>query len=205
MSVVKSRREQYTEATRAALLEAATQLFAAHGFAGTALSDVASATAVTRGAVYHHFANKQALFEAVLEKLEQEAADQAGAVAAETSTSWQAAFAALDNFLLRCCDPIYARVVWHEGPLALGWDRWEECEQRYAYGLISSLLQRLVEDGEVAPVPIAPPTKVVFFMLGAAGKALADADAAERAELCEQYASTIRRLVGGLRYDPPVG
>jgi AcrR family transcriptional regulator len=67
MTEVKSRREMYSEATRAALLDEATALFAERGYAGTSLEDVASASQVTRGAVYHHFASKQALFEAVLQ------------------------------------------------------------------------------------------------------------------------------------------
>src|SRR5258708_314845 len=64
MSHVKSRREMYSEATRAALLDEATTLFAARGYASTSLEDIASASQVTRGAVYHHFASKRALFEA---------------------------------------------------------------------------------------------------------------------------------------------
>src|SRR5919106_1061788 len=65
MSRPKSRRELYSEATRAALLETATAMFAERGFAGTSLDDIAVATQVTRGAVYHHFESKQAVFEAV--------------------------------------------------------------------------------------------------------------------------------------------
>ncbi|HEX2176531.1 MAG TPA: TetR family transcriptional regulator, partial [Nocardioidaceae bacterium] len=73
MPDVKSRREQYSEATRAALLEAATALFHERGFGGTALEDVAAAAQVTRGAVYHHFTNKRDLFEAVIDALETQA------------------------------------------------------------------------------------------------------------------------------------
>jgi len=58
----QSRRELYSEATRAALLDEATRLFATRGYAGTSLEDVAVASQVTRGAVYHHFDGKQALF-----------------------------------------------------------------------------------------------------------------------------------------------
>ena len=67
MQQVRSRRELYSEATRAALLDEATRLFAQRGYAGTSLEDVAAASQVTRGAVYHHFDGKQALFEAVLD------------------------------------------------------------------------------------------------------------------------------------------
>src|SRR5881392_4304800 len=66
----QSRRELYSEATRAALLDEATRLFAARGYTGTSLEDVAVASQVTRGAVYHHFDGKRALFEAVLDAQE---------------------------------------------------------------------------------------------------------------------------------------
>src|SRR4051812_37834366 len=111
MSPVKSRREAYSEATKAALLEEATRLFAEHGYAATSLEQIASATRVTRGAVYHHFASKQALFEAVLEGQERRAIEEVAA-AATAADPWDAALLALDAFLDRCCDPTYGRLVW---------------------------------------------------------------------------------------------
>ena len=113
MPEVKSRREMYSEATRAALLDTATALFAERGYAGTSLEDVASASQVTRGAVYHHFASKQALFEAVLEL--QEARVTAEVLAAASAPDpWDAALLALDAYLTHCCDPVYGRLVWLE-------------------------------------------------------------------------------------------
>src|SRR5437773_5827824 len=114
MQDVKSRREMYSEATRAALLDAATTLFAERGYAGTSLEDVATAARVTRGAVYHHFAGKQALFEAVLDQQERQADAQIVA-AAVADDPWQAATQALDAFLTKCCEPAYSRLVWVEG------------------------------------------------------------------------------------------
>src|SRR5690606_20292643 len=55
-------------ATRAALLEIARTLFAARGYAGTGTEDVVGRAGVTRGALYYHFADKRALFEAVVEQ-----------------------------------------------------------------------------------------------------------------------------------------
>ena len=115
MPEVKSRRELYSEATRAALLDEATTLFAERGYAGTSLEDVASASQVTRGAVYHHFASKQALFEAVLD-LQEERATTEILAAATAADPWDAAMLALDAFLTQCCDPVYGRLVWLEGP-----------------------------------------------------------------------------------------
>src|ERR1700754_27350 len=115
MSRAKSRREQYSEATRAALLETATAMFAERGFARTSLDEIATATQVTRGAVYHHFDSKQALFEAVLESLEQDIVQRVTTAAtAGPPDPWQAALAGLDAFLDRCCDPTYGRLCWLE-------------------------------------------------------------------------------------------
>ena len=99
MPVVKSRREQYSEATRNALLEAATALFFERGFGRTALEDVAAAAQVTRGAVYHHFTNKQQLFEAVLDSLESQAKQRVTAATAGVADPWESAMAGLDAFL----------------------------------------------------------------------------------------------------------
>ena len=135
MQQVRSRRELYSEATRAALLDEATRLFATRGYAGTSLEDVAVASQVTRGAVYHHFDGKQALFEAVLDAQETRAITRITA-AATADDPLNEALQALDAFLDQCCDPVYGRLVWLEGPTALGWHRWRECEQKYAYGLV---------------------------------------------------------------------
>lgn len=203
MSTVKSRREQYSLATRAAILDAATRRFAEVGFAGTALEDVAADIQATRGAVYHHFDNKKALFEAVLEQLESEAVERSAAAADAAPDPWQGAFAALDTFLDDCCDPIYGRVVWREGPLALGWLRWRECEEKYAYGVINRLLGALIDGGYIERVPLETATRITFAMLGAAGLALAEASEAEKPAVKAEYTEVIARLMTGLRVNAP--
>lgn len=53
--------------TRAAILAAARELFAAHGFAGTSMRAVASAAGVDAALVHHYFGTKDDLFLAALE------------------------------------------------------------------------------------------------------------------------------------------
>jgi AcrR family transcriptional regulator len=198
MQPVKSRREMYSEATRAALLEEATTLFAQRGYAGTSLEDVASASQVTRGAVYHHFAGKQALFEAVLDAQEARAtAEIAAAAAAEDP--WDAAMLALDAFLGQCCDPTYGRLVWLEGPTALGWHRWRECEEKYAYGLVQRFICSLIEAGYLEARAVDSLVKFSFWMLGGAGLTLAEAPADDKPRLREEWGYLIRRTISGLR------
>ncbi|PWW56090.1 TetR/AcrR family transcriptional regulator [Actinokineospora spheciospongiae] len=199
MSDVKSRREQYSDATRAALIAAATTRFATEGYSATALEDVAADIRATRGAVYHHFGNKRALFEAVMEELAAAAFEQIVRARAGADSPWAGAVAALEAFLDRCMDPVYSRVVWQEGPVALGWRAWQATEQKYAYGQIEEILRDLVGDGEIDPLPLGPATRVVFWALGAAGLGLAEADPAERSALRADYAEVARRLLVGLR------
>lgn len=199
MPPVKSRREQYSEATRAALLETAVAMFAARGFARTSLDEIATATQVTRGAVYHHFESKQGLFEAVLEQLETGMAQRVATAAREVDDAWRAALAGLDAFLEQCCDPVYGRLCWREGPAALGWHRWKECEERFAYGLTEGFLRALMDAGYLARAPLEVPTRLVFGLLGAAGLALADAPEPDKPQVRDQCAAVMRRMLEGMR------
>ncbi|HWG63722.1 MAG TPA: TetR family transcriptional regulator [Streptosporangiaceae bacterium] len=198
MSQVKSRREMYSEATRASLLEEATALFAERGYAGTSLEDVAAASQVTRGAVYHHFAGKQALFEAVLD-LQETRADADIVAAATAADPWEAALLALDAFLNQCCDPTYGRLVWLEGPAALGWHRWRECEEKYAYAIVERFIHGLIDGGYIADNAVDTQVRFAFWILGGAGLALAEAAEADRPRLREEWGNLIRQTITAMR------
>jgi AcrR family transcriptional regulator len=198
MSEVKSRRELYSEATRAALLDEATTLFAERGYTGTSLEDVASASQVTRGAVYHHFASKQALFEAVLEV--QEARVTAEVLAAATAPDpWDAALLALDAYLAHCCDPVYGQLVWLEGPAALGWHRWRECEKNYSYGLVERFIRDLVEAGYIGDRAFGSLVQYAFWMLGGAGLAVAEAPPPDKPRVRDEWRYLIAQAITSLR------
>src|SRR5690242_12241826 len=70
---VVSRRAQYSASTKRALVDEATRLFTSQGYAATSLDAITSGARVTKGALYHHFSGKQAVFEAVFEKIENDA------------------------------------------------------------------------------------------------------------------------------------
>ncbi|GGS41508.1 TetR/AcrR family transcriptional regulator [Actinokineospora fastidiosa] len=199
MPAIRSRREQYSEATRAAILDAATRRFATSGFAATGLEDVAADIQATRGAVYHHFASKKALFEAVLEEQEVIGFRWIERARAAASDPWQGAMAAMEAFLDQCLDPVYSRIVWQEGPIALGWQAWQESEKKYAYAHIAEILAELVGAGLLSPLPEETATHVCFTMLGSAGMALAQADPADQPRLRAEYGDVFRRMLAGLR------
>ncbi|MBK1784287.1 TetR/AcrR family transcriptional regulator [Prauserella cavernicola] len=199
MPPVKSRREMYSDATRAALLEQATALFAERGYTGTSLADVATATQVTRGAVYHHFASKLALFEAVIDAQESRAMEDVGAAAAGIDDPLEAAMTALGVFLDHCCEPVYGRLCWQEAPTALGFARWHDYEQDYALALVKGFVELLMRAGHLPHTAPESTTRYFFWMLGGAGLALSGTAPEDKQRVRDEWFDLIRKSISGMR------
>lgn len=199
MSNVKSRRELYTETTKEALLEEASRLFAEQGYAATSLEEVASASLLTRGAVYHHFAGKKALFEAVLDRLGVEVMKRVTAIAAQHSDPIEASLAALDAFLVESCDPVYGKLIWQEGPLALGWEGWRRSEHEHSYALVEGMVAALMEIGYLERKAERTTVRLFYEVLGGAGLAISEACPEEKTRVREECSDLLRRMLTGLR------
>jgi AcrR family transcriptional regulator len=157
-----------SEATRGALLEAARRLFTEHGFAATSRDEIAEASGVTRGALYHHFSSKEGLFRAVVEQLEEEMTNHVAEVAmAEADPAAQLRLGAL-AFLDACLDPSVRRIVLLEAPAVLGWDQWREIDERYGLALLTHVVEAAMEAGQLAPTAAGP---LAHMLLGALNEA----------------------------------
>lgn len=108
---VKPLRARQAEATRSLLIEVARENFTAHGYAGTSIDDVIRQAGVARGALYHHFSGKEALFRAVYEVVEGEVVARVMAAAASEASPWDAVRAGLSAFLDACLEPAFRRIV----------------------------------------------------------------------------------------------
>lgn len=140
-------------ATRAALLAAARRLFAKNGFAATGTDAILAETGVTRGALYHHFADKQALFAAVCEALHAE-----GEVAIETEAdaapdSWRAVVDGCLAFLDFMVRRDVRRILILEAPTVLGWKAWNAMDRRHGFGLLIEGVEAAVRAGELEGDP----------------------------------------------------
>jgi AcrR family transcriptional regulator len=144
---VRSRREEYAEATHEALLDSASACFFESGFAATSLDHVARRARVTKGAIYHHFTSKRELFLAVLERQQEHGVGSVTSAGASAADAWSGIVAAIDAFLDTISDPVYQRLCWVEGPSALGFEEWWSCGERYEIEVISRLLQRAADAG----------------------------------------------------------
>ncbi|WP_332765046.1 TetR/AcrR family transcriptional regulator [Phenylobacterium sp.] len=140
---------QKAEATRAALIASARALFARDGYGATGTEAILAAAGMTRGALYHHFADKQALFAAVCETLHAE-----GERAIEThADAAPNAFAALIDGCLAFLDfvvrPEVRRILILEAPGVLGWDQWNEMDRRHGFGLLIEGVGAAVAEGSL--------------------------------------------------------
>lgn len=145
----KTRREEYSEATRAALLAAAKRLFTAQGYQATGIEAVAQASRVTRGALYHHFADKRALFDALVVELQSEAVAAVVKRVGGERDRWAAMRAGTEAFLDACAEPAYLRLVIQEAPAVLGLARYREIDEAHTRGLLIRALKGLKEAGDI--------------------------------------------------------
>jgi len=93
-----ARQAERLEATRGAIVAAATDLFGRQGYAATTMDQVASAAGVAKGAVYHHFPGKERLFETVLEAVTQQLAAEIAGRAAAAADVWDAVAVATEAY-----------------------------------------------------------------------------------------------------------
>jgi AcrR family transcriptional regulator len=191
---------EQSDATRRKLVAAARSLFAEHGFARTSTESIVQAAGVTRGALYHQFEDKTALFQAVYEDLEQEVVDRVHDATAGLEDPLEVLRVGCDAFLDACLDQAVQSVVLREGPSVLGWERWREIDQAYGLGMITAVLEMAMSTGAIRPAPLDALSHVVFGGLMEAAILLASkADPkAARAEV----GASVAALLDGLAAQP---
>jgi AcrR family transcriptional regulator len=188
-----------TRTTQDALIRTARRLFAERGYAHVPADEIAAEAGLTRGALYHHYADKQALFRVVFEALEGEITDEIRAAADEHSVGWVSVTAALTTFLDVCQRPEVVQIALTDAPAVLGWQTWREIEARHGLGLITEHLQALSAAGLLvrAPVPMLAQLTVSAVIEAALLIANADDQDAARAEAGEALLAMFAGLVRG--------
>jgi AcrR family transcriptional regulator len=133
--------KQSGQSTRDQIVTVARQLFAKDGYAGTSTEQVLQQTGISRGALYHHFKNKESLFEAVLEDLEGELAGAAAKAAAGAPNPAAALRTGCASFLMEAAKPEVRQIVLVDAQSVVGWRKWREIEERYGLGLLKQGLK----------------------------------------------------------------
>ncbi|WP_250028797.1 TetR/AcrR family transcriptional regulator [Paractinoplanes maris] len=190
--------EQRSASTRAALITAARPLFAAAGFAGVSTEAIVRAAGVTRGAMYHQFADKTELFAAVFETVEAELTQRIDAAVAGSGESSPIALMKLGaaTWLDAGAEPEIQRIVLIEAPSVLGWERWREISFRYGMGLVHSLVEHAIATGHLPAQPSQPLSYVLIGALDEASLYVARSD--NPAQARREVGAVIDRLIAAL-------
>lgn len=173
----RNRKVEQGDATRESLVRAAIALFTERGFAETSTTEIVRRADVTRGALYHHFADKEELFRAAFQAVETDIFERCGAATAAAGQDPAARLrAGVDAFLDACLEPPVQRIVLLEGPPVLGWERSlrfddPHCPRR----LLMAGLTGAMRAGILPEQPPEPLTHLLFGALVQAGIVIAGA------------------------------
>ncbi len=198
-----TRRAEYSASTKKTLLDVAQELFTEQGYAGTSLDAIVAGARVTKGALYHHFAGKQALFEAVFERVEHEASKAVHDRIKNEPDPWLKARAGLRAFLEAVRQPTYRRVVIQDGPGVLGYERFREQEERSTFSnvlvIVASVLNNDLGTGSLAmDEPMQRTFARIFFgAMSSAGESVSLAEDPEAAS--DRVEAAIGIILDGLQ------
>lgn len=191
-------KEERAQATRTALVGAARELFTERGYAGVGTEEIVRRADVTRGALYHHFADKRDLFRAVHEEMEGElVASIAGRLEGAAGDPLEVLKTGTSAFLDACLDPALARVSLLDAPSVLGWEEWREIDMRHGLGLITASLTGAMEAGVLRDQPIRPLAHLLLAAMGEAALMIANADDPEAVR--EEMEASLLELLEALR------
>jgi AcrR family transcriptional regulator len=183
--------------TRALLVRAGRELFGSVGYSAAKASDIAQRAGVTRGALLHHFGDKEGLFAAVLEDVESESATRVLQVAVTGSDPLDWLRLGFEAFLAECVKPDVTQIMLIDGPSVLGWETWHEIDARYGYQPVRDVVEAAVAAGLVET---DDPSSLASLLLGALTEAATViAHAADPEVTRVRMARALNRLIDGLR------
>lgn len=173
-----NRRQSWSAATKGTLVDVAEALFTEHGYSATSLDAIVAGAEVTKGALYHHFSGKRALFEAVFDRVEQVSASTIHAELEAETDPWSRARAGLRAFLVVVDDPRYRRIVVQDGPAVLGYERFREQEERTTFAIVADIVRSVLLAGEweLDEEMVTTFARVFFGAMQAAGESVTAAD-----------------------------
>jgi len=190
-------------ATRRALVEAATALFAEKGFAGAGREEIVAAAGVTRGALYHHFADKADLFRAVFETVEQQVLGQVAEAAMRADDPVEQLRLGCHAYLDVALDPSVRRICIVDAPAVLEPAVRQEIAVDHAVGLVRESLAAAITAGRIAEQPVDALAQVLIAAVMAAAQYVASSEDAAQARI--DAAAAIDRLLAGLTEPEPAG
>ena len=137
-----------SEATRARLIRAARGRFIAQGYQATLLDSILRDAGLSKGALYHHFESKEAVFAAVFEEVATEVVAQARAAERAGATPLAVLIQVSMAWLETVTAPPARVIILETAPLVMGWQKTRQIQERTAIGLVRANLRAAIAAGE---------------------------------------------------------
>lgn len=195
-----ARQAERSGATRGAIIGAATELFGRQGFAATTVDQIAGLAGVAKGAVYHHYPTKEAIFEAVFEATTAEVVAKVATAAQRAGDALAGIAVGTKAYFKLCSEGATGRIILGDGPVVLGWQRWREVDGRHFGAMLPAALRRAIEAKLIDDQPVEPMARLLLGAVTEAAVACATSDAP--APTARRYTDALERLLAGLRRDP---
>ena len=187
---------EQSQKTRRALLDTARAAFTAQGYAAASTGEIVRQAGVTRGALYYHFRDKAALFEAVFDEVRGEHIQALRtAMATAEGDDWQRLMTWVGLTLERILDPSVRRIVYIDGPAVLDWS--SEQRRAPAIALIRDLIAPLMATGVIERLPLDTLARQIWALFFNAAVDIAQAE--EGALALREQLAVMRRILSGLR------
>jgi AcrR family transcriptional regulator len=196
--VKTSRREMYAALTRSAVLDAAQTLFVTKGFDATSVDDIAQMSQSSKGAVYHHFRDKQEIFAEAFVGIQSDVIRTALDAIDDDHTPWQRVEAATGAFLRGYVANDAARAMLRQVMGVLGWDRVRAIDEQMALPLVRAMIEETIRSGDVdETIPVDTAADLLYSLYCNAVLVIAaSADPGNAAHESEQI---IYAMLRGLR------
>ena len=162
-------------ATRGQLIEVATSLFADRGYEGTSIEAVLAAAGVSRGAIYHHFAGKEALFKAVLQALNERVTEEVTEAIRDCTDPVDAMHTGALAWIDLAGDPVIQRVMLVDAVSVLGWEQWQAMDEGRTVGATRAMLQEVSDSGRLPQELVGPFSYMIVAALDEAAMVVARA------------------------------
>ncbi|MGL4489844.1 MAG: TetR/AcrR family transcriptional regulator [Rhizobiaceae bacterium] len=189
--------EERTKATRQSLIATARQFFTEKGYSETSTPEIASAAGMTRGALYHHFEDKKALFRAVVEREASDVAKEVEQATTEYSDAITALIAGSRAWLETMSISGRVHILLIDAPAVLGRKEIDDIDSRNGNRTLREGIRAAILEGSLSVLPIETTTTI----LGAAfdRAALALSQGYPKAEVL----AVLEKLVMGLATRKP--
>lgn len=188
-------RSKMIEETRAKLVATARHAFATQGFAHTSMDDFTAEVGLTRGALYHHFGNKEGLLIAVIEQIEAEVGERLQAVSDAAPSLWEGFRRRCRTYLELALEPEIRRIILQDARAVFG--DVPQAAQSVGVAALQSALDGLIAEGGVAPVHTGVTARMIYGAVTEASFWIAESESDHVARLA-QALEGLERLLSGL-------